>query len=227
MSNNLPLRHIGRETTADTFFLDESGIDRKETWKFSRWDRSVWVQFAEWAKTVLPDPIKETLKNIDFAVLKDAEVIRKLKLADHDEEKRVRELNRAEIARVEKLNQEEIKNAEHEKRKAVKIEPRLTPFIPMADGYKDNHHQLTSMALNKASSYLQFQSPEMASLLNNIIGGAYLFFLLLRRNHPDMTEDLACEIYMELGEEEVSRIFQTTQGQSSRKRAKNSAGQPA
>ncbi|MDE2020890.1 MAG: hypothetical protein KGJ13_11190, partial [Patescibacteria group bacterium] len=136
--SNLPLRHIGRETTADTFFLDESGTERKETWRFSRWDRSVWVQFAEWAKTVLPDPIKETLKNIDFAVLKDAEVIRKLKLADHDEEKRVRELNRAEIARVEKLNQEEIKAAEHEKRKAVKIEPRLTPFVPMADGYKDN-----------------------------------------------------------------------------------------
>lgn len=45
-----PIGHVGREQIVEAL---------GQTWTLSRWDRSVWAAFLEWAKTQLPDPAKE------------------------------------------------------------------------------------------------------------------------------------------------------------------------
>jgi hypothetical protein len=72
MSNNVA-GHIGREYTVEAL---------GQKWTFSRWTYGVWVKLAEWAKTQLPDPIVAALAGIEQAAVKDAEILRKLSLAD-------------------------------------------------------------------------------------------------------------------------------------------------
>ena len=55
-------------------------------------------------------------------------------------------------------------------------------------------------ALEKAASYLGFNSPEMQSLLNSIEGGSHLAYLLLKPHHPDITEDDAYHVFMALSQ---------------------------
>lgn len=208
----LPCRHVGRETTADTHFEDADGNPVKETWTFARWDRRVWVAFSQWAATILPNPVKVALADIDSLVLKDAEIHRELAKRDHDELERVKAENRRIIAQTDKENAAERALAQQEKREARLKEPQLKPHIPMEGNYSDISETLTQKALDKASSYLGFQSPELSSLMKSVPGSSYLFFLLLKPNHPDMTEDLAYEILMAVGPSEVERIFTTVQG---------------
>lgn len=73
-SSNATAGHIGRE------YVTQEVLGRK--WTFSRWTRRVWVDFAAWAKTVLPDPLVAALDGIEKAALKDAEILRKLSQSD-------------------------------------------------------------------------------------------------------------------------------------------------
>jgi hypothetical protein len=84
----------------------------------------------------------------------------------------------------------------------------------MAGGYVQMAETLTRKALDKAASYLSFNSAEVDSLLKSIPGSAYIFYLLLKPHHPDMTEDLAYEIMSSLANEEVQRILTTVRGQA-------------
>jgi hypothetical protein len=209
-----PCRHVGRETAAITHFLDDEGNPVAETWRFARWDRRVWVEFAEWAKSVLPDPQKETIRNIDAIMLKDAEFARKLKIQDHDELQRVTALNRAEQSRVDKHNEHERRLAEKEKRKPELIEPRMTPYFPLAGTQTELSESLVAKALAKSCSYLSFNSPESKSLLESLPGIGYVFYLLLKPNLPDMDPDLAFEIMSALPPEEHARVLTTARGET-------------
>lgn len=70
------LDHVGRECKVSAL---------NQEWTFSRWDRGVWVAFAEWAKSVLPDPVEAATRSIDKIVLRDAEIIRELRRRDDKE----------------------------------------------------------------------------------------------------------------------------------------------
>jgi hypothetical protein len=156
-----------------------------ETWHFSRWTRSVWARIAEEARKDLPDPIECMLKHIDKAALKDAEIIRRLEQQD------------AHVISQWQSNQ---KNGQ-----APQPPLMLPRFTPVAD-------HLAKLALDKASLYLDFNSPELTSWLRSPVGASFAFAELLRPHHPDMDEDRAYEIVVALGREEVERIIKTTQG---------------
>lgn len=66
-------------------------------WKTSRWDGNVWEKIQGWAKEVLPDPLLEIYKSIDVVTLKDAEIVRKLILADRAEEKLAKDEGREPV----------------------------------------------------------------------------------------------------------------------------------
>lgn len=76
MSSNTVAGHIGREFVAEAL---------GQKWTFSRWTYGVWVEFAKWAKTQLPDPIVVALDGIEQAAVKDAEILRRLSQQDANE----------------------------------------------------------------------------------------------------------------------------------------------
>lgn len=182
--------HVGRETTASAF---------GQTWKFSRWTRRVWMEFAEWAKTILPSPIDEATKGIDKLTLKDAEILRELRRKDMEE-----------MATVQRANEEEAALA-----KAQGRQPILKQPILMADGYKEMSSVVVDSAIEKAGCYLSFNSKELGSLIRSVPGVAYLFYLLLMLNHPGITEDDAFDISQAIGQDEVTRIMATVSGRDS------------
>lgn len=67
---------IGRKTT-------EWAAGRQ--WTFGRFTRTVWAELAEEARRSMPDPIRSALDALADATLKDAEIIRKLTIADEAE----------------------------------------------------------------------------------------------------------------------------------------------
>ncbi len=176
--------HVGRETTTEAF-----GV----TWSFTRWTRAVWVKFAAWAKDFLPDPIEEVIKHIDKLAVKDAEVIRQVRLADQ-----------AEMA---------------------KAAAEGRPPVLLAAGYKEMASEFREKAIEQATCYLSFDSRQMASLTRSVPGASQLFYLLLKPNHPELTEDDAYEILIAVGQAEVDRIFETVSGRSAA--AKNAGSQAA
>ena len=81
----------------------------------------------------------------------------------------------------------------------------------------EQQERVSRLAMDRAVSYLAFNSPEFQSLLNHPRGTAHLFYLLLKPNHPDMTDDLAHEIVKGLegedgAEAEAERIMVVTSG---------------
>ena len=63
------MAHLGRETEVQAL---------GRIWKLARFDRTIWRQWMDWAKTQLPDPVEEALKIIDRLPEKVAgEVVRK------------------------------------------------------------------------------------------------------------------------------------------------------
>lgn len=185
--------HVGRETEATAL---------GKRWRFSRWDRSVWVAFAEWAKAKLPCPIEAMSRSIDKVALKDAEVLRGLLEADQR------------------------RKAEHQQRlkacKSKEEQQALLPPVLMADQFLPISDQLAQKALDKASCHVSFSSPELHSLMSNPIGSGYIVYLLLQKHHPGVTEDEAFDVSMALGQGgELERVFAATQGQSEEAGEKN------
>lgn len=161
--------HIGRE-------IETTALGR--TWRVSRWDRRVWVEFADWARTMLPDPIEALAKSIDKIALKDAEILREILRKDQEEQ------------------------ARYEAALALCKTPEDTARVPrpilLAGKYIQQSDVMGRRALDKASSYLSFNSPEMNSLIGSVVGSGHLMYLLLKKHHPDVDEDTAFDVSTQL-----------------------------
>lgn len=71
--------------------------------------------------------------------------------------------------------------------------------VLMADEYYPISTALTDRAYASARRYLSPGSPEMMEFLDSHEGCSFLFYLLLRPNHPAITVDEAYDIYWDLG----------------------------
>ncbi len=99
----------------------------------------------------------------------------------------------------------ETKKAKEENRPAILMAPQYTPFADV----------MTKQAINKAGCYTGFGSPEIASLINSPEGTSYLFYLLLKPKHKDITPDQAYDVMLALNqrEEGLSRkVIDTVSG---------------
>lgn len=81
---------------------------------------------------------------------------------------------------------------------AVKAKAENREAVLLAGRLKSLSSYLADKALEKATSYLAAESPELQDLLNSHEGGAYLFWLLLEPTHPGVNEDDAYDVYMDL-----------------------------
>lgn len=188
MPSDNPVAHVGREVEIEAL---------GRTWKVGRWDRKVWIDFADWARTMLPDPIEAMTKHIDKLSLKDADTMRELMKRDYEEEDRCRK-RFAEVAEKE----------------GEAAAQKLPPPIRMAPQYVQLADVMAQRALDKASSYLSFNSPEMTSLLSSVPGETRIFWLLLKKHHPDVTEDDAFEIKMEIGQIKLADVMAAASGKA-------------
>lgn len=151
---------IGRPCT-------ENALAADKIWKFGRFGRDVWADLAIEGRRLMPDPIavlgEEVFEKIS---LRDAEILRKIKIADQAE------------------------------RAAAKAEGR--PPVVMAQEYSSVSRSIEERAYLSKSRYMSAGSPELSGFLLSNEGQSYLFYLLLKANHPEMTPDLAYEIYWDL-----------------------------
>ena len=173
MSSNNLAGHVGREISKEI---------AGETWTFARWDRQVWVDFAAWGKSFLPDPLEVAMRNMDQIVLKDAEAMRELQRRDEAEEKKARETGR--------------------------------PAVLMLPKYKQMAEYIVDKALEKAASYLSFNSPEMRSLINSAPGSAQVLFLLLKPHHPEISESQAFDLMQQMSPADIQEVFEVTAGRN-------------
>ena len=159
-----------------------------QTWNFSRWELAEWAAISDEARKYLPDPIEAITRNMTAVALSDAEVMRALLHAD-------------ETARVNFLK------AYPEKK------DRRPPPPMMAKMFRQNAGYLAELALDKASLYLGFLSKELNSWIQSAVGGAFVFWLLLKEKHPSITRNDCLCIAQAIGTEEVERVMLTARGQ--------------
>lgn len=76
----------------------------------------------------------------------------------------------------------------------------------------EQQERITRVAMEEATTYLAYNSPKFRSLLNHPRGVAHLFALLLKKHHPEVTDDFAFELVRTLGDEEVARVMNITAG---------------
>jgi len=174
------MNHIGKECTFDA-------LGRK--WTAARQGRRVLIEFGDWARPLVPNPVRSALEDIDIATAKDAEILR--------------ELTRQDLA-------EEAK-AKAEGREPVLIRPLYKPIA----------NDMVARAQQAKNCYRDINHPEILSLMNSFKGQSYLLFLLLRKAHPDITQDTVDDILEELPGSEVARILKTTSGENERPAPKN------
>lgn len=136
-------------------------------WTFSRFTRKVWVDLAQEAKRLMPNPIAVALDAIEAATATDVRVVTDLRIKDA---------------------------AELGKAAAERRQPVL-----LADAYYPVSTAITDRAFAAAKRYLSAGSPEMSEFLNSHEGASYLFFLLLKPKHPDVTLEDAYDVYWDLG----------------------------
>lgn len=97
----------------------------------------------------------------------------------------------------------EMKKAKEEGREPALIAGQFKPFADT----------MTQQAVNKASVYCGFGSPEVTSVLGTSEGGSYMLYLLLKPNHKDITPDEAFELMIALGQR-TQRIISTCSGKA-------------
>lgn len=96
----------------------------------------------------------------------------------------------------------------------VKAKAESRPAILMAPQFRPFADTMVDKIIDKANSYLSFNSPELNSLINSAMGGAQLYYLLLKPNHPDITEEQAYEIMLALSSEDAKEIVAAVSGRS-------------
>ncbi len=80
--------------------------------------------------------------------------------------------------------------------RAAQTEQRA-PFYLMP-GYRPLSETIVEKAYAVGRRYLSAGSPELQEFINSIEGGSHLFYLLLKPKHPDITEDVAYDVYFDL-----------------------------
>lgn len=84
--------------------------------------------------------------------------------------------------------------------------------ILVSDKFRPNSDLLVEKSIDKRNLYLGFQSKELQSYLFSVPGMSFVFFLLLKPNHPEITDEDAYDVMISVGPTEQARIVQTTQG---------------
>jgi len=79
---------------------------------------------------------------------------------------------------------------------------------------RQHQDRLTRLALERASSYLALNSPEVVSLRKHPRGGAQLLHLLLVKHQPDVTLDECFRIMLEIDSDELCRVLAVTMGKA-------------
>lgn len=98
---------------------------------------------------------------------------------------------------------------------------RVLPRLPAED-----RADAVRYAIDRGGEYLSVGSYEVLRALSSVEGMNYLFYLLLRPAHPEMTEDMAFEIAASLPEGGLKNIFDRAQGKMPRA-AEGNAPAPA
>lgn len=83
---------------------------------------------------------------------------------------------------------EELQAAKKEGRKPILIAPQ---YVPISKGIEEK-------AYLAKTRYLSAGSPELAGFMNSNEGLAFVFFLLLRPNHPEITDETAYDVFWDL-----------------------------
>lgn len=101
----------------------------------------------------------------------------------------------------------------------------------LAPCFRQLSETLTDKALDKASSYLNFGSPELLSLLNNPEGQIKMLWLLLQKYHGEDSdqpadEDAADDICNELGFDKLTQLFRTAGGHTPEPKKKEPGASP-
>lgn len=87
--------------------------------------------------------------------------------------------------------------------------------------------QTMKLGMDKGSSYLAVNSPEVRSLVSSARGSAHALWLLLRKHHPDVTEEVALEIIQQAEPEAINRLWTLVQGRAPEETAKNASAPAA
>lgn len=98
---------------------------------------------------------------------------------------------------------------EAEKVKAAE-EGRLP--VLMASKFSPSSDMLIQKSIDKRNLYMGFGSPELGAFMQSVDGMSFIFYLLLKPNHPDVTEDDAYEIMMAMDAADKARVMSVTRG---------------
>lgn len=79
---------------------------------------------------------------------------------------------------------------------------------------KEHHQAIGQDALDRANSAISIGSKAVNELLESPEGACYLLFLLVKKHHPDVTQDQAMDILMEVGLEAMKKKFDGASGQA-------------
>lgn len=168
--------HLGREQTVTV---------GGKVYQLGRWDRSVWWDFLEWARSQLPDPLDGATKVIE------------------------------RLAEQQAAIEAQLANTKLDKDERSRLSKKANLLAQLCD-------RTLSAALDKRSTYLSVNSPEVQSLVKSMEGACYLFMLLLRKGSmTDATEDDALDLLKGCDPDTLARIFQTAMGEPPPADAKN------
>jgi hypothetical protein len=93
------------------------------------------------------------------------------------------------IRKLRAADSEEIVKAKAEKRDPILVAPLYEPIMK---GFEDR-------AFVMKTRYLSAGSPDLNEFLMSTEGQSYLFFLLLRKYQPEITDEIAYDVYRDLG----------------------------
>jgi hypothetical protein len=164
-------QHIGREAEISV---------NKRTYKLSRLTRAIWRKWFEWARTMLPDPLKVAHAQVTELAREEWRLSKDAQAAQADAI--VKDGQPADPAKAE--------------------EAALLWHLVQTN--RDEQKFLTRIAIDKAASYLSMDAPETQSLLGAVEGQVELLYLLMKPNHPEITPDDALEIHFAIGEEAMA-----------------------
>jgi hypothetical protein len=88
---------------------------------------------------------------------------------------------------------------------------RLDPKLPC---YDVACQEIVRAGLDEALLGLSPGNHRVLRLLADIDGASYMLMLLLRKNHSDITHDMAWDIAMSLGMRDLERMLNETQGKA-------------
>jgi hypothetical protein len=83
----------------------------------------------------------------------------------------------------------------------------------LANWPEEDREMLVKAALDSYSAVLTINSKQARDMLSTIEGSTKMVQLLLRQHHPNMTEEKALEIMMELGQQKMNEAMTRAAGE--------------